>query len=123
MAVDAFSLVLQLGRVAELGVATGVAALTLTRSRMFLPLRQWMAGKSSWWGELVSCPYCMAHWIAAILVTWERPGWHSGLLLWLTTTGIASVVAKSIYLSILVTLPAKSEREEKSIPAKLQNAA
>jgi len=114
--VDAFSLeiVYQVGRVLEMGVATGVVTLTLTRAKMFLPARRWIIDRSSWWGELVSCPYCMAHWVAAFFTicsfaTWGRPRAIQGVLVWLVTVGLGSVVAKSIFLAIITILPTQSE--------------
>jgi uncharacterized membrane protein len=41
---------------------------TLTRERLFEPLRRRMGGKDTWLGYLVSCPYCVSHWIAFVLV-------------------------------------------------------
>jgi hypothetical protein len=117
--VDASSLELlyRVGRIIELGVAAGTATLTVTRSRPLRPVRDWVRSKNDWWGELISCPYCMAHWIAAGLVgcqlvqesRWSAYQAFRGILLWLTVTGLASVTAKSIYLSIIQILPTQSE--------------
>jgi hypothetical protein len=41
---------------------------TLTRERLFEPLRRRAGGKETWLGYLVSCPYCVSHWIAFVLV-------------------------------------------------------
>lgn len=41
---------------------------TLTRERLFEPLRRLAGGKDTWLGYLVSCPYCASHWIAFMLV-------------------------------------------------------
>jgi hypothetical protein len=41
---------------------------TLTRERIFEPLRRALGGKDTWLGYLVSCPYCASHAIAFVLV-------------------------------------------------------
>lgn len=41
---------------------------TLTRERLFEPLRRRLGGKDTFFGYLVSCPYCASHWIAFVLV-------------------------------------------------------
>jgi hypothetical protein len=41
---------------------------TLTRERIFEPLRRRLGGKETWLGYLFSCPYCVSHGIAFVLV-------------------------------------------------------
>lgn len=41
---------------------------TIARERVFEPLRNALGGKETWFGYLVSCPYCASHWIAFVLV-------------------------------------------------------
>jgi hypothetical protein len=41
---------------------------TISRERLFEPLRTRLGGKETFTGYLVSCPYCCSHWIAFILV-------------------------------------------------------
>ena len=41
---------------------------TLTRERIFAPLRERLGGMRTWHGYLVSCPYCASHYIAFVLV-------------------------------------------------------
>jgi len=41
---------------------------TIARERIFQPLRARLGGKETWLGYLISCPYCVSHWIALILV-------------------------------------------------------
>lgn len=43
-----------------LALAAGVAATTITKARVFAPLRQRARG---WLGYLLSCPYCASHWL------------------------------------------------------------
>ncbi len=43
-------------------------AQTLAKERLFAPLRARLGGKETWFGYLVSCPYCASHWIAFVVV-------------------------------------------------------
>jgi len=52
------------------GLAVVVMGLshTIARERLFDGLRARLGGPSTWFGYLVSCPYCVSHWIAFVLV-------------------------------------------------------
>lgn len=41
---------------------------TIAKERLFLPLRQALGGIQTWSGYLISCPYCVSHWLALLLV-------------------------------------------------------
>ena len=41
---------------------------TIAKERIFEPLRERLGGMETWAGYLVSCPYCVSHWIAFVLV-------------------------------------------------------
>jgi hypothetical protein len=41
---------------------------TITRERIFLPLRRHLGGEETWLGYMVSCPYCISHYVAFLLV-------------------------------------------------------
>jgi hypothetical protein len=41
---------------------------TIAKERIFAPLRERLGGTDTWAGYLVSCPYCVSHWIAFLLV-------------------------------------------------------
>ncbi|MBC8132224.1 MAG: DUF1360 domain-containing protein [Deltaproteobacteria bacterium] len=41
---------------------------TIARERIGEPLRRRLTARNAWLGYLVSCPYCLSHWIAMILV-------------------------------------------------------
>jgi hypothetical protein len=86
-----------------LGVSLIVMGLshTIARERIFAPLRARLGGKESWLGYLVSCPYCVSHWIALVLVpiTGTYPvtvvvrwGFLSDILRWLLATVLVTVV-------------------------------
>lgn len=48
--------------IAAMAIAT--ASVTLTRARMFEPVRAWWQPKNYLVFKLISCPYCMSHWLA-----------------------------------------------------------
>lgn len=41
---------------------------TIARERLGAPLRDRLGGKATWLGYLVSCPYCLSHWVAFAIV-------------------------------------------------------
>jgi hypothetical protein len=74
---------------------------TIARERIFAPVRAHLGGKETWLGYLVSCPYCVSHWIALVLVPLTGtypiavvPHWGlvSGILRWLLATVLVAVV-------------------------------
>lgn len=66
-----------------LGVAAGLLALTATRAHVTAPLRAATAGSKL--GDLLACPYCVAHW--------------TGLLAALTVyDDLVSYIAQSLFI-------------------------
>lgn len=75
---------------------------TIAKERIFAPLRDRLGGKETWFGYLVSCPYCVSHYLAFALVPllglypirvaveW---GWASWLLDWFLSAILVTVVA------------------------------
>jgi hypothetical protein len=43
-------------------------AQTIAKEKVFAPLRDRLGGKDTWFGYLVSCPYCVSHWLAFAVV-------------------------------------------------------
>ena len=75
---------------------------TIARERICEPLRKRLGGKETWLGYLVSCPYCVSHWIALALVPITGtyavhvvPGLGpvAGVLRWLLSTILVTVLA------------------------------
>jgi phosphate/sulfate permease len=75
---------------------------TVARERIFEPLRARLGGKETWLGYLISCPYCVSHTLAFILVPLTgtyaigvalRPGWGSILLQWFLSSILVTVIA------------------------------
>jgi hypothetical protein len=75
---------------------------TIARERICEPLRARLGGKETWLGYMVSCPYCVSHWIALILVpitgtlpvdVAPRLGPIAGVLRWLLSSILVAVLA------------------------------
>lgn len=57
----------------ELGLVVGVIVVTITRGSLFTWLREWMWKRGEFVGNLFSCPYCLAHWVALGIILWSNP--------------------------------------------------
>jgi hypothetical protein len=75
---------------------------TIARERICAPLREWLGGRETWLGYLVSCPYCVSHWIAFVVVPLTGtyavdviPRWGvvSHVLRWFLSSVLVAVVA------------------------------
>jgi hypothetical protein len=70
------------GRIASLVVlalAVSAACNTVTQAVIFAPVRKWVRRRNAWLGEVISCPYCFSHWVAALAIAAYRPVLvHSG---------------------------------------------
>jgi hypothetical protein len=75
---------------------------TIARERIFAPLRERLGGKDTWFGYLVSCAYCVSHYVAFVLVpltdsTFLRiaPRWGllSRLVDWFLSAILVTVIA------------------------------
>src|SRR3954471_949810 len=75
---------------------------TIARERIFAPVRDRLGGKETWLGYLVSCPYCVSHWIAFLVVpltgaygvdVGPRWGILSQVLRWFLSSVLVAVVA------------------------------
>ncbi|MCP5007159.1 MAG: DUF1360 domain-containing protein [Planctomycetes bacterium] len=56
-----------------LSIVTASISFTLTETKLFLPVREWVKGKNEFVGEIVSCGYCLNHWVAFGLVAAYQP--------------------------------------------------
>jgi hypothetical protein len=82
-------------------VVMGIAQ-TVAKEKVFEPLRNRLGGKETWFGYLVSCPYCVSHWLAFALVPLTgayyvrvvpRWGVFSSILDWFLSAILVVVVA------------------------------
>ena len=60
-------------QVAVLALATSAISVTISKARLFASLREWIASRNEWLGDLVSCSYCTSHWVAIALIAIYRP--------------------------------------------------
>jgi hypothetical protein len=56
-----------------LSFVTASIAFAVTETKVFKPLREWMKRKNTFLGKLLSCGYCLGHWIAFALVAVYKP--------------------------------------------------
>jgi len=56
-----------------LSIVTASIAFTVSETVVFRTFRETVTRRSSWFGKLFSCGYCLGHWIALGLVAAYRP--------------------------------------------------
>lgn len=56
-----------------LAMAIGAVAFTVARTKVAESLRRAVKQRSEWFGTLVSCPYCLSHWLSFGAVLIYRP--------------------------------------------------
>jgi len=75
---------------------------TIAKEEMFRGLRDRCGGSDTWLGYLVSCPYCVSHWVAFVIVPLTgtyyvhmaaRIPWVSPIIDWFLSSILVTVVA------------------------------
>ena len=74
---------------------------TIAKERICAPIRDRLGGKDTWFGYLMSCPYCVSHYVAFALVplTGTYPiqvvvgGWVGSALKWFLSSILVTVIA------------------------------
>jgi hypothetical protein len=75
---------------------------TIAKERMFERVRERCGGRDTWLGYMVSCPYCVSHWIAFVMVPLTgvyaitvAPRWPvvSPILDWFLSSILVTVIA------------------------------
>lgn len=56
-----------------LSFITASISFTVTETKLFMPIREWVKRRNVFFGELISCGYCFSHWVAFALVAIYRP--------------------------------------------------
>lgn len=51
-----------------LSFITASISFTVTETKLFVQVREWVKAKNTLLGELLSCGYCFGHWVALSLV-------------------------------------------------------
>lgn len=104
---------------------------TLSRERLFAPLRAWLGGKETWLGYLVSCPYCASHYVAFVLVPLTgtyaihvRPAWGfvSTVLDWFLSSIFVTVIAAFLRVGFFFIDETQGllRREQKKVEAEAE---
>jgi hypothetical protein len=60
-------------KVIYLSFVSGSISFTLTETKFFKPLRNWVKNQNSFFGDLLGCGYCVGHWMAFGLVAIYKP--------------------------------------------------
>ena len=60
-------------RILFLSAVTASISFAVSETKLFRPLREWVKGQSEFFGDLLSCGYCLGHWVAFALVVICRP--------------------------------------------------
>ena len=84
-----------------MALATATVSVTVGQSKLFAPWRMWVKGHWRFLGELMSCPYCLGHWVAAGLVLefshrQSITSFANLLVWWLAVTGLSALISGSI---------------------------
>ena len=61
-----------------LSLASACISFTVTETKLFKPLREWLLKKIPFLGNLFSCGYCFGHWVAFALVALYQPRLFNG---------------------------------------------
>lgn len=97
-----------------LSIAVGAVTMTLSKSKIFLPIREIIKERSEFLGDLINCTYCTSHWIAAAFVILFQPSlmdaaFQNFMLCWLLLVALASGTVWFIFKTHSVTRPMYEE--------------
>ena len=56
-----------------ISLAVSSVSMTISKALVFKRFRDFLSGKNYWLGKLVSCPYCLSHWVSLFFVIIYRP--------------------------------------------------
>ena len=82
-----------------MALATATVSVTVGQSKLFAPLRAWVKEHWDLGGELISCPYCLGHWVALGVgpVYWSGPvDVATVTTVWLATVALAALISGTI---------------------------
>jgi hypothetical protein len=98
---------------------------TIAKERIFAPLRDRLGGKETWLGYLISCPYCVSHWLAFVMVPLTgayaltiAPRWPvvAPLLDWFLSSILVTVIAAFVRTKKRVEKAIEEEHEATQTP-------
>lgn len=87
-----------------LSLAISALSLTITKASIFRPARRRIADKNAWLGDLITCPYCMSHWLAfAAVIVYHTRIVHSRIyLLDLLVSAFMAVALASVWSGLIL---------------------
>jgi hypothetical protein len=87
-----------------LGIASGAVSMVVSRSTIFNSFHNWLEKRSVYLEDLLSCPWCLSHWVALVFTIIYRPlvitSWLIPVDYFVTVmvmTVIAAITARIIY--------------------------
>jgi hypothetical protein len=51
-----------------MALAVASCSFTISKAKISVGVREWIAKRNHWLGELLNCPYCTSHWLTFGLV-------------------------------------------------------
>lgn len=85
------------GDILMLSLAVASASMTIATSNAMEWFRNLVSKLGGWSEELIHCPYCLSHWLAAIVtVTWLKGTVGELVVAWLATVTLASLASLGI---------------------------
>ncbi len=109
-------------QITVMAFAVSAIAVTITKAKVFQPIRGWIKSKSVWLGDLFSCPYCLSHWLAIIIVAIYQPDMFSFFLILDLIIAIFLMIAFSAIVSGIITKLFPFNNEEREIINSNNNA-
>lgn len=95
-----------------LALATAALSVTIAKSTVGAPLRHAGYLVSDTIGDLLSCYYCISHWIALALVFWFMPGNQAWLpyLVAMAVYSFAIVALAALISGLIIALKKQSQK-------------
>ena len=73
---------------------------TITKERIGEPIRRACGGRETFFGYLVSCPYCLSHWIAFVIVPLTGAYFVRVPYAWGVASSVLTWFLSSIFLTV-----------------------
>lgn len=89
----------------SIALSIGVVIVTVSKANIFAPFRHWLEyrAKLYWLSDMIGCPYCFSHWVAALAQSWfqftfTQTWWPVDLVIgWLSFVALGNLVGIAIY--------------------------
>lgn len=99
-----------IGDILILAMASAAISITLTRASVFEAPRGYVAARSTFFGTLFSCTYCMSHWVSLLL----SATFFSGTFVIIITIAFIMVFVVKVYTSVIDYITTITQHSEKS---------